>query len=83
MPLLAPAPSLITLARRKAAMTRHHGADDERALAASSELRLARLLAEIATLTDEERARLLHEIGALSQDEAAQLLAALAAGAGA
>lgn len=35
-------PDLISLARRKAALARHHGADDPRTRAAASELRVAR-----------------------------------------
>lgn len=59
------APRLTRLARRKAAMTRHHGPDHPRTRAAASELRLARLLHEIET--------------ALSEDERAELITALTA----
>ncbi len=59
------APEIVTLARRKAAMIRHHGSDDPRTLAVAAELRVARLLHEIET----------H----LSADERAELTAALSA----
>lgn len=79
MPLLAPEPSLVTLARKKAALTRHYGPEDERALAAASALRVARLAAEIATLTDDERARLLPALitGPLTPAHLMALLASL------
>jgi hypothetical protein len=53
------APPLVSLARKKAAYTRHYGSEDERALAAASQLRVARLLAEIDSLTQDERTQLL------------------------
>lgn len=50
---------LVTLARRKAALTRHHGTDHPRTVAVTAELRIARLLADIEALSDGERRRLL------------------------
>jgi hypothetical protein len=49
----------ITLARRAAALSRHHGAEHERTLEAVSQWRVARLLEQIGALADEERAVLL------------------------
>jgi hypothetical protein len=54
-----PLPNVVTLARRVAALTSHHGPDDPRTLAALSEWRVAKLLQEIEALAAEERARLL------------------------
>lgn len=52
--------SLRALAARKAALTRHFGPDDPRALAAAAELRVARLKAMITAdpLTEIEREEL-------------------------
>jgi hypothetical protein len=55
---MSPLP-LVSLARRKAALTRNCGPDDPRTLAAAAELRIARLLADIAELHDDEREQLL------------------------
>lgn len=49
----------VTLARRKAALTRHYGPDDPRVRAVAVQLGVARLLAEIGELTDDEVAELL------------------------
>lgn len=51
-------PEILVLARRKAALTRFYGHGDPRTLAAASQLRLARALAEIEVLTDDERAEI-------------------------
>jgi hypothetical protein len=53
------APPLVSLARRKAALTRHYGDDDPRTLAVAAELAVARLLAEIEALDGAGRGRLL------------------------
>jgi len=55
----------VTLARRKAALTRHYGADDPRTLAVAAELLVTRLRDLIEEHPDEaERAELLTAIGA-------------------
>lgn len=51
-----PAELVTVIARKKAAYVRWHGPDDERTITASSQLRVARLLRELESLTDAERA---------------------------
>lgn len=64
-PMTLAAPPLTRLARRKAALVKHHGADDPRALAAAAELRLARLLHEIEAMEEAELAELLASLDVL------------------
>lgn len=61
-------PDLVTLARRKAALVKHHGPDDPRALEAAAELRVTRLLRaieeELDQLTQDDRIALAAVLGA-------------------
>jgi hypothetical protein len=51
--------TITALARKAAALSSHHGRDDERTQAAWSQWRLAKLLHEIELLADDDRAELL------------------------
>lgn len=55
---MTPLTPLRHLAVRKAALTRHHGPDDPRTRAVATELKIAVVMAQIASWTEDERRQL-------------------------